>query len=118
MGTDPDGGCGGRGGCSGGAVYTGRGPVCGTMMRRGGAAAGCCPGRGGRDVIWVAGLPAAGTASASGVATEVASVPEAALLTGGSTVGASATELLAPARVSSAGPAGAKDASTGAADSA
>jgi hypothetical protein len=65
-----DGGWGARGGGGGGAVYTGRGPVCGTIMRRGGG----WPGKGGRTPG--AGLWAAGFAAESAVAAVDASAEE------------------------------------------
>jgi hypothetical protein len=73
-----DGGWAARGGAGGGAVYTGRGPVCGTIMRR----AGGWPGRGGRpaeagDGLWAAvvgaGAPVDGSAEAAGASATGAS---------------------------------------------
>jgi hypothetical protein len=72
-----DGGWGARGGGGGGAVYTGRGPVCGTIIRR----AGGWPGKGGRT-------PGAGL-WAAGFAAESAGVDASAEEDGASAAGAS-----------------------------
>ena len=89
-----DDGWAGRGGAGGGAVYTGRGPVCGTIMRRGGG----WPGRGGRAAeddagLWAAVVDAAGSAGAAlgGSAAPAGTSTTGACATGTSAAGASTT---------------------------
>ena len=101
-GADAEGPCGGREGWTGGAVYTGRGPVCGTIMRRAGCSAGAagCRDAGGCVVAGASGALAGGAASRTGGAETGASTTGSATATGG--------------EETSAGEVGAKDASGGA----